>query len=199
MGKPKRPPEDDSPATVAEVREAIANLTKADLLRLRKYAHQRHGVLGRRGAGRRPEDLLSDALIAALEHRRKWSKSRVDFVKFLIGVIQSLSSHLADGKALDAFDDVVQYVTPDEDTDGLRPTDAPSGPTPQEELDAIELDRQIRSHFDGDDHALTVYDGFCDKMTPAEIRDCGLSTHEFDAAAKRLRRRVAKMIEGGQL
>jgi hypothetical protein len=140
-----------------------------------------------------------DALIAVLEHRRKWQKNHVDFVKFLIGVIQSLSSHLADGKAQDAFDDAVQYVAPDEETDGLRPTDAPSGPTPQEELDAIELDQQIRDHFKDDDHALTVYDGLCDNMTPGEIRDCGLTTHEFDAAAKRLRRRVTNMCEGGQL
>jgi hypothetical protein len=198
MRKAKRQLADEPPATVDEIRAAIAQLTTGDLLRLRKFAYQRHGVLGRRGAGRRPEDLLSDALAAVLEQRRKWSKS-VDFVRFLIGVIQSLSSHLADGKAKDAFDDVVQYVAPDEQTDELRPTDAPSGPTPQEELDAIELDQQIRDHFKNDDHVLTVFDGLCDKMTPAEIRDCGLTTHEFDAAAKRLRRHVRKMYEGGQL
>ncbi|MCX6543520.1 MAG: hypothetical protein NTV05_03800 [Acidobacteria bacterium] len=141
---------------------------------------------------------MSDALIAMLEGRRKWCMSRVDFVKFLVGVIQSLSSHISTGRPVDAFDDVVSYSGPAEDTDALSRKLVPAAATPQEELEAIELDRQIREYFKDDDPALTVYQGFCEKMTPAEIRECGFTVHEFDATAKRLRRGVTKMIEGGQ-
>ena len=73
---------------------------------------------------------MHDPACAVLEGRRKWKRSRVDFVKFLIGVIQSLSSHIVEGKPLDAFDDVVAYEAPDEDTDALDRRPSPAAPTP---------------------------------------------------------------------
>jgi hypothetical protein len=198
MSKAKGRPADEPPATVEEVKQAIVALTRADLLRLRKFAYHRHWTLGRRRAGRNPEDLLSDALIAVLEGRRKWIRSRVDFVKLLIGVIQSLSSHISAGRPVDAFDDAVSYDAPDNDTDAVDRRPSPTAPTPEEELEAIELDRRIRDRFQDDEHALTMYQGFCEGMTPAEIRDCGLTVHEFDAGAKRLRRGVTRILERSQ-
>ena len=205
MGNPKRQSADEPPATIEEVTEAIAALTKGDLLRLRKYSHYRYRTLGRRGAGRNSDDLLSDALIDILEKRRKWKRSHVDFVKFLTGVIQSLSSHISEGKSIDAFDDVVSYVASDNDSDALDRLASSSAPTPHEELEAIELeqdavglDGRIRDHFRDDGHALMVYEGLCENMKPAEIRDCGLTVKEFDSARKRFERGVKKLVQGGQ-
>jgi hypothetical protein len=205
MRRAERRQADEPPATIDEISEAIVALTKGDLIRLRKFAYRRYWTLGRRGAGLSPEDLLQNALVAVLEGRRKWKKSRVDFVKLLIGVIQSLSSHIVEGKAIDAFDDVVAYEAPDEDTDALDRRPSPAAATPEEQLqneelerEAFALDAQIRENFRDDDHALIVYEGFCDHMKPAEIRECGLTEKEFDAAQKRLKRGVKRIAEGGQ-
>lgn len=206
MGSAKRRPAEQPPATTDEIAAAIGALTPGELVRIRKFAYRRHWTLGRRGAGLSPEDLIQDAMMAILDGRRKWPKSRVDFVKLLIGVIQSLSSHIVAGKARDAFDDVVEYQAPDQDTDALDRMPSPATLSPQEQLEAEELereatvlDRRIRDHFKDDDHALTIYQGLCESMKPAEIRECGLSEKEYDAAQKRLKRGVRKLAEGSQL
>lgn len=206
MGSAKRRPADESPATTDEIAAAIGALTPGELVRIRKFAYRRYWTLGRRGAGLSPEDLIQDAMMAILDGRRKWPKSQVDFVKLLIGVIQSLSSHIVAGKARDAFDDVVEYQAPDQDTDALdrMPSSATLSPEAQLEAEELEreaagLDEKIRDHFKDDDHALTIYQGLCESMKPAEIRECGLSEKEYDAAQKRLKRGVRKLAEGSQL
>ena len=206
MGSAKRRPADEPPATTDEIAAAIQALTTGELLRLRKFAYRRYWTLGRRGAGLSPEDLIQDAMMAILDGRRKWPKNRVDFVKLLIGVIQSLSSHIVAGKARDAFDDVVDYQAPEEDSDALDRMPSPAALSPREQLEAEELeleatvlDGKIRDHFKDDDHALTIYQGLCESMKPAEIRECGLSEKEYDAAQKRLKRGVRKLAEGSQL
>lgn len=206
MGRAKRRPADEPPATTDEIAAAIQALTTGELVRIRKFAYRRYWTLGRRGAGLSPEDLIQDAMMAILDGRRKWPKNRVDFVKLLIGVIQSLSSHIVAGKARDAFDDVVDYQAPEEDSDALDRMPSPSALSPLEQLEAEELEREatvldgkIRDHFKDDDHTLTIYQGFCESMKPAEIRECGLSEKEYDAAQKRLKRGVRKLAEGSQL
>ena len=206
MGSAKRRPADEPPATTDEIAGAIQALKPGELVRIRKFAYLRYWTLGRRGAGLSPEDLIQDAMMAILDGRRKWRKSRVDFVMLLIGVIKSLSSHIVEGKARDAFDDVVEYQAPDEDTDALDRMPSPAALSPEEQLEAEELEREataldtrIRDHFKDDDHALTIYQGLCESMKPAEIRECGLSEKEYDAAQKRLKRGVRKLAEGSQL
>jgi DNA-directed RNA polymerase specialized sigma24 family protein len=206
MGSAKRRPADEPPATSDEIAAAIQVLKPAELVRIRKFAYLRYWTLGRRGAGLSPEDLIQDAMMAILDGRRKWRRSRVDFVMLLIGVIKSLSSHIVEGKARDAFDDVVEYHAPEEDTDALDRMPSPAALRPEEQLEAEELEREataldgrIRDHFKDDDHALTIYQGLCESMKPAEIRECGLSEKEYDAAQKRLKRGVRKLAEGSQL
>ncbi len=199
MTKAQRKAAEEAPASIDEIKQAIAGLTTGELLRLRKFAFARHRTLGLRGAGRNPEDLLSDALIALLERRRKWIKSRCDLVKFLIEAIRSLSSHIRSGKATDAFDDLTPLVAKEEDDpDPIDQLLHSTASSPEDELVARELDQHIRAKFAKDQEALTVYQGFCERMTPAEIRDCGFTVQQFDTAAKRLRRGVTKITEGGR-
>jgi DNA-directed RNA polymerase specialized sigma24 family protein len=206
MGSAKRRPADEPPATTDEIAAAIQALKPGELVRIRKFAYRRYWTLGRRGAGLSPEDLIQDAMMAILDGRRKWRRSRVDFVMLLIGVIKSLSSHIVEGKARDAFDDVVEYQAPEEDTDALDRIPSPAALSPEEQLEAEELEREaaaldgkIRDYFRDDDHALIIYEGLCESMKPAEIRECGLSEKEYDAAQKRLKRGVRKLAEGSQL
>jgi hypothetical protein len=80
-----------------EVERAIEALTSSELLRLRQYAEFRIRGLGRTARGRTWEDLLGDALLRTLigaedNHKgRHWNKD-VDFVRHLIGAMQSISS-----------------------------------------------------------------------------------------------------------
>ncbi len=90
MGSAKRRPADEPPATIDEIAAAIQVLITVELVRIRKFSYRPYLNLGRRGAGLSPEDLIQDAMMAILDGRRKWPKNRVDFVKLLLGVNQSL-------------------------------------------------------------------------------------------------------------
>jgi DNA-directed RNA polymerase specialized sigma24 family protein len=156
--------------------------------------------LGTRGAGRNEHDLLSDAIIATLEGRRKWFKAKVDFMTFVKGVMRSLASHIRAGMALDAFHEIAPNPVNDEDDteDFVEqiPTQAPIDP--ERQLLAGDLDRQVREHFSDDPEVLLIYEAFLEKMKPAEIQSClGLTEKEYNAAAKRLRRAVRAFVEGG--
>jgi DNA-directed RNA polymerase specialized sigma24 family protein len=196
----RQPPVEPTPASREEIEQAIEALTAPQLVRLGKIAAFRHRSLGTRGVGRNEHDLLSDAIIATLEGRRKWFKAKVDFLSFLKGVMRSLASHIRAGKALDAFDEIAPNPVNDEDDaeDVVEqiPTQAPVDP--ERQLLAGDLDRQIRQHFNDDPEVLLIYEAFLEKMKPAEIQAClGLTEKEYNAAAKRLRRTVRGFVEGG--
>jgi hypothetical protein len=195
----KRPPPEPATATKEQVEEALAALSGAQLVRLQRISAFRHRSLGTRGAGRNQGDLLSDAIIATLDGRRKW-KTNIDFVVFLRGVIRSLASHIRAGKSVDAFDDIAPNpVNEDEEAEDFVeqiPTSAPIDP--ERQLLARHLDAQIRERFKDDPVVLLVYEAFLDKMKPADIQAClGIDEKEYNAAAKRLRRATMTIAEGG--
>jgi DNA-directed RNA polymerase specialized sigma24 family protein len=196
----KRPPGTQTPATQDEIEQALASLTEAQLVRLNESAAFRHRSLGARGAGRHETDILSDAIIAVLEGRRKWIRSSVDFVPFILGVMKSLASHIRTGKARDAFDETASNPVRDEDDDAdfVEQIPTPAPVDPERQVLARDLDRQIRERFRDDPVALLVYESFLQKMTPAEIQSClGIDEKEYNAAAKRLRRAVRSLAVGG--
>ena len=78
----------------------------------------------------------------------------------------------------------------------LIPTPAPVDA--ERKLLARDLDAQIRERFEDDHVALLVYESFLQKMKPVDIQSClGISEKEYNAAAKRLRRAVRSISEGG--
>ena len=186
------------PATQGEIEEAIQALTPAQLVRLEKIAWFRHRALGRRGAGRNAGDLFSDAIIAVLEGRRKWVKDNCDFMTFLQGAMRSLASHIRDGKATDAFDEIAPNPENDDNAEDFPeqiPSQAPVDP--ERPLLERDLDGQVRERFKNDAVVLLVYEAFLEKMKPADIRSClGITENEYHAAAKRLRRAVRGLAEG---
>jgi len=56
----------ENAASLAEVQEAIDNLSPADLIRLEGYAVWRIRAIGRKALGRNHEDLLGEAVFATL-------------------------------------------------------------------------------------------------------------------------------------
>ena len=202
MGIAQEGGSDETPATAEEVKKAIESLSEPQLVRLKRYAAFRHRGLGARAAGRSPADLESDAVIALLDGRRNWTKSKVDFLTCLMGIIRSLSSHIRTGESRDAFDDLAPV--PERHDDGVEdPLERfPNSRMvdPHRELEARELDEQIRERFKDDAEALLIYECFGQRMAPAEIRNLlELSVQQFDAAAKRLRRGVQRLRGGSRL
>ena len=196
----KRPPTEPTQATQEEIEEAIQALTQTQLIHLENISWFRHGTLGSRGAGRNESDILSDAIIAVLEGRRKWIKDNCDFMIFLKGVMRSITSHIRSGKAVDTFDEIapnpVNKQDNAEDFVEQIPTQAPIDP--ERQLLAHDLDKQIRERFKDDPLVLLVYEAFLEKMKPADIQSClGITENEYNAAAKRLRRTVRGFAEGG--
>ena len=196
----KRPPAEATPATREEIEQAVEALTEAQLVRLENIAAFRHRSLGTRCAGRNEGDLLSDAIIATLEGRRKWIKANVDFMTLIKGVMRSLASHIRSGKAADAFDEIAPNpVNEKDDTEDFVeqiPTQAPVDP--ERQLLARDLDKQIRERFKDDPEVLLTYEAFLEKMEPADIQSyLGITEKEYNAAAKRLRRAVRGFAEGG--
>lgn len=188
-----------TPATQEEIEEAIQALTQTQLVQLESFAWFSHRALGLRGAGRNESELLSDAIIATLEGRRNWIKENCDFLTFLKGVMRSMTSHIRDGKATDAFDEIAPKPASEQDDaeDFVEqiPTQAPVDP--ERQLLARGLDKQIRERFTNDAVALLVYEAFLEKMKPVDIRSClGITENEYNAAAKRLRRTVRGFVEG---
>lgn len=196
----KRPSADKTPATQQEIEEALAALTEAEVIRLTEVSDYRHGTLGARRAGRHEGDILSDAITAVLEGRRKWIKANVAFVPFILGVMKSLTSHIRTGRAVDAFDEITPNpANDDEDAEGFVEQIPAAAPVdPERLLLARELDGQIRERFKEDPEVLLIYEAFLEKMKPAEIKAClELSEKQYNAAALRLRRAVAKFANGG--
>ena len=185
-------------ASREQVEEALAGLSSVELLRLSRVAEYRHRSLGARGAGRNPEDLLSDVIIATLEGRRKWPTD-IEFMAFLQGGMRSLASHIRTGRTVDAFDDIAPNRSSGEEHEEDFVTQIAAAPTdPARELLARELDERIRERFKDDPVVLLVYEGFLEKMTPGEIREClDISEKEYNAAARRLRRATHTIAQGG--
>ena len=88
--KTRRVPEEQA-ATPDEIREAVDSLSKADWYRLRKFAEYYIFLLSDKAGDRGGSDLLNEAFKRLLEGSRKWDKTKVDFMGFLFGTMESIA------------------------------------------------------------------------------------------------------------
>ena len=181
-------------ASPAEVRAAIEALTEADLLRLEGYAAWRIQGLGRKASGRTHEDLLNDAIHATLEGVRNWNKESVNFVVFLVGTMRSISSNW--GNRFKAAEPVLESeLLAGDAADGPGVLDyvADDAPTAEELMIARQHRDAIDSLFASDPLVHLI---LCELQEGARLKEIRekyeLSAAEFEAALKRLRRRIAQ-------
>src|SRR5437667_2553884 len=78
-------------ATPDEIRAAIDALSKTGWYRLRKFADYHTFLLGEKAGDRRGGDLLNEAFNRLLQRSRKWDKSKVGFLGFLYGAMESIA------------------------------------------------------------------------------------------------------------
>ena len=183
-------------ASRGRVEQAIRELTDADLHRLEAFAMWRMRGLGRRADGRTYEDLLGEALCAALEGRRVWVERNTDFVGFLVGAMRSISDNW--GRRYKP--ELEPWGTPEEAEAVFVGAAALAfvahAPAQESRLIAQQWTEAVARLFDGDPVARRIVRRLLDGEDLRDVReDVGLEWNEYRAAVRRVRRRIAKFCE----
>ena len=184
-------------ATPDEIRAAIAALSKADWYRLRTFADYYIFLLSDRAGERRGGDLLNEAFKRLLERSRKWDKSKVGFLGFLYGAVESIADSWQRKKVSPTEAPVLASSLVTENDDGES-----SDPAEEFELKAADpaqvlvyketLD-QIDALFADDPEVRMVIEALSDGYDPPGIRELwGFSQKQYNAIVVRMRRHIAK-------
>lgn len=185
----------DGVATRADLERAILALTDGQLLRLKSYARWRIRALGDRCADQAYEDLLSEAIAAAIEGRRRWYPERVDLVGFLVGAMRSIADNW--GKRSHPVQHVDDPGTSFERDDTRRPI-AVGGQSPEDEIIERQQREAVLRLFADDPIATLVVCELDEGVLLKEIRTkYGLTDLEYKAALKRIRRKLLRGTDGG--
>jgi CheY-like chemotaxis protein len=178
-----------------EVQRAIEALTSSELLRLRQFAEFRIRGLGRTARGRTWEDLLGDALLRTLigaedtNKGRHWNKD-VDFVRHLIGAMQSISScwkRKFHEKEPYLMSELLSLDAEGQEQSPLDYVASAHAAADQSLIEKNEEDR-ILTMFQDDPEATLVLHGLLERLKKNEIMPrYGLAEKKYMAAVKRIR------------
>jgi len=191
--KPSRRVPEEKAASQDEIRTAIHSLTKAELLRLEKFARWRIRGLGRARGGRDWEDLLGEALTATLDDdHRRWNKS-VSFVQHLLGAVRSISD--AWKKKFDPdeahLESEITRASSEREAPSLLSEVPSTTPDPERILTAKQEVEDIEQLFEEDSLVLDVIGGLRSEMTGPDIQKAlGISQTEYETHVRRMRRKI---------
>jgi CheY-like chemotaxis protein len=178
-------------ATV-EVRRAVASLTVADKLRLRKSAAYWIRGVGQAAHNRTVDDLLGEAQLRTLIGTRRWNK-KVDFVQHLRGAMESIATcwkQKAGDKTTYLMTELLKFSPKGQEIPALGNI-ASLEPAADRSLIARGEVARIFRMFADDTDATQVLQGWYDDLKPNEIKQkYGLDEKRFAAAKKRIRVRT---------
>lgn len=201
MDKAKQRPAELPPATSEQIRDAFEALTPIELARLAKYARWRLRAFGSRQLGRDADEFVTDALISLLDGRRTWQPQKIPFYICFKGVIKSQTYNLRTRSPEDAFDELTSLRKKD-DAEVAEPLDRLASRTfqdPERELEWAQIERLIKERFANDDEAALMLEARLEGKTPTEIREAlGLTQQQYETIVKRVRRAIAKILEGSK-
>ena len=151
------------------------------------------------------DDLLQEALLAALQPRRTWKKNRVDFKGFVAGIMKSLASSRTKSRVRQGAEVVSESALLDEEDgtgSGLDVLASPTG-TPLDELLRKEHESQgetaaalIRAQFGPEELPGKILDGLLAGKSKSDIRiELHVQEREFRTADQRLTRAIAKHLK----
>ena len=194
---PPEGPEGEQLATRDETISAWKALSPEDKVKLDVYANQQARMRQRYAPGISGKDLVREAAKRVFEGSRKWRMQRVRFLPFMFGVIRSIGSDLArtnSGKlaAASSSDDLLRG---DEESRHPPRLDGHSVnlDTPEAIAIAKEQFAGFQSEFENDESAWYVLECMAEDLSGPEIQQrLGMSDKEFDAARKKIARRVHK-------
>lgn len=193
---------DDKAASRDEIVAALAALTRSEHLRLERYARWRVRGLWRAAQGRDWEDLLREAVAATYEGTRRWNKESVDFTRYLIGVMWSISSRWREKFDPDEAFLASEVVRISPEGKASNPMLSVASPVadPERELAAKEEVEWIESIASRNSLAWLIMDGLRNGMSGPEIRELlEVSQKDYETAFKWLRRNIcAKINKEGQ-
>lgn len=186
-----------------EVREAIASLTEAESMKLKRLADGAAYRLRRYVGGTDGNDILQVAIRRVLEDRRHWKPQKVDFVGFLGGVISSIEFDWRKQGKREA-PPVLETDLPTLNADGdempnliQRAADHRFTPEQQlienEELTQEQIFQQIEVLFNGDALASLIYSEWRRGTKGPEImKALDLTRTQYDTAVRRMDRAIQK-------
>jgi CheY-like chemotaxis protein len=184
-------------ATV-EVRRAVASLTVADKLRLRRSAAYWIQGVGQAARSRTVDDLLGEAQLRTLIGTRRWNR-RVDFVQHLRGAMESIATcwkQKAGDKTTYLMTELLKFSPEGQEISPLGNV-ASHEPAADRSLIAKEEVVRIFRMFADDTDATQVLQGWYDDLKPNEIRQkYGLDDKRFAAAKKRIRVKTVSRRNG---
>jgi CheY-like chemotaxis protein len=175
-------------ATV-EVRRAVASLTVADKLRLRRSAAYWIRGVGQAAQNRTVDDLLGEAQLRTLIGTRRWNR-KVDFVQHLRRAMESISTcwkQKAGDKTTYLMTDLLKFSPKGQEISPLGNAASHEAAADRSLIAKEEVTRIFRM-FTDDTDATQVLQGWYDDLKPNEIRQkYGLDEKRFTAAKKRIR------------
>jgi DNA-directed RNA polymerase specialized sigma24 family protein len=195
--KPAGPIPEERAATPDEVRAAIDALSKTDWYRLRKFADYHVFLLGEKSGDRRGPDLLNEAFLRLLQGSRKWDKSKVGFMGFLYGAIESIADSWLRKKGSPTEAPVLasSLIKENEDGDLSDPAEEFQSETPDQARMLIyrETLDDIATLLADDQEIQMIIEGIREGLDPPAIRELwGLSQPQYNAIVVRMRRRIAR-------
>lgn len=175
-------PQNHNLATPEEAAAQLSLLSRADLVRLQRFARLRS--LGLTSIDW--EDLLHEAIDRVLAGTRQWPK-QVPFISFLCGVMRSIASEhwrlRLNSESTELDDGTLELV-------------ADEHPSPERQAAARQVLRKIEGLFESDRVALTVLRGLANGDDPGEIQRVGNMTDKnYAAAQKRIRRGISQAMK----
>jgi DNA-directed RNA polymerase specialized sigma24 family protein len=184
-------------ATPDEIRAAIDALSKTDWYRLRKFADYHIFLLGEKAGDRRGDDLLNEAFKRLLQRSRKWDKSKVGFLGFLYGAMESIADSWQRKKAspTEAPALASSLVTENDEGESSDPAEEfeSTAANPAQMLVYKETLGQIDALFADDQEVRMVIEALGDGYDPPGIRGLWeFSQKQYNAIVVRMRRHVER-------
>ena len=190
--------------TTLEVRRALAALSVADNLRLKRAAGYLIRGLGRAAHNRTPDDLLGEAQLRILigagstKEGRHWNP-KIDLVQYLKWAMQSISfcwKQRSGDKETYLMSEVIKF-SPKGQEISLLDTVASGEAGADRSLTAKEEVARVFRIFTDDMEATQILQGWYDDLKPNEIRQkYGLDEKRFAAAKKRIRVKLLNQRNG---
>ena len=193
-------PEAEQIATKDETISAWKAMTQEDKIKLDIYAAQQVRLRQKYAPGVSGTELINEAMLRVYEGDRAWRLRKVPFLQFMIGTVRSIGGDLKrtnEGKiaAASISDGDIEQA---DDMPGPRlPLDHRymSLDTPEQIAIANEQLAAIQSDFEDDEPAWYVLECTIEGFSgPETQRRLGMTPKDFNAARKRIARRIPKFF-----
>ena len=178
----------DAALTLEEVHARLGQLTEKDLLALAAASRKYRSWLAEDC-----EEVLGEAVQRVLDGRRTWPQ-RVETAPFLAGVMRSVAwEWLKEGRRREIPESRLRPLDasdPGEDESYIERHPA-SGSAPDGSAQVAAIIKHVETVFGDDDGVTAIILGRVEDMSPEDVqREFGITSNQYAAAQKRLRRAV---------